>query len=83
MSVCIPDKALDLTEVQTIDGCELPYGCWELNSGTLGKCSVLVITESSFQAETESLYIALTVLELMQTKLLALNLQRSSSLKGD
>jgi hypothetical protein len=31
------------------DGCELPCGCWELNSGTLEEQSVLLTTEPSLQ----------------------------------
>ena len=31
----------------TIDGCELPRGCWELNSGPLEKQPVLLATEPS------------------------------------
>jgi hypothetical protein len=32
-----------------MDGCELPCGCWELNSGPLEKQSVLLTSESSLQ----------------------------------
>jgi hypothetical protein len=31
------------------DGCELPFGCWELNSGPLKEQPVLLTTESSLQ----------------------------------
>jgi hypothetical protein len=31
------------------DGCKLPCGCWELNSGPLEEQSVLLPTEPSFQ----------------------------------
>jgi hypothetical protein len=31
------------------DGCELPYGCWELNSGPLEEQSALLTTEPSLQ----------------------------------
>jgi hypothetical protein len=32
-----------------LDGCEPPYGCWELNSGPLEEQSVLLTTEPSLQ----------------------------------
>jgi hypothetical protein len=31
------------------DGCEPPYGCWELNSGPLEEQLVLLTTEPSLQ----------------------------------
>ena len=31
------------------DGCEPPFGCWELNSGPLEEQSVLLIAEPSLQ----------------------------------
>jgi hypothetical protein len=31
------------------DGCELPYGCWDLNSGPSEEQSVLLTTEPSLQ----------------------------------
>jgi hypothetical protein len=31
------------------DGCEPPYGCWELNAGPLEEQSVLLTTEPSLQ----------------------------------
>jgi hypothetical protein len=31
------------------DGCEPPYGCWELNSGPLEEQSVLLTAEPSLQ----------------------------------
>jgi hypothetical protein len=34
---------------QKLDGCELPCGCWVLNSGPLKKLSVLLTTEPSLQ----------------------------------
>ena len=33
-----------------IDGCELPCGCWELNSGLLEEESVLLTAEPSLQS---------------------------------
>ena len=33
------------------DGCELPCGCWELNSGPLEEQSVLSTAEPSLQAD--------------------------------
>jgi hypothetical protein len=32
-----------------MDGCEPPYGCWELNSGPLEEQSVLLTAEPSLQ----------------------------------
>jgi hypothetical protein len=34
------------------DGCELPCGCWELNSGLLEEQSVLLAVEPSLQSST-------------------------------
>jgi hypothetical protein len=34
------------------DGCEPPYGCWELNSGPLEEQSVILTAEPSFQPPT-------------------------------
>jgi hypothetical protein len=31
------------------ESCELPYGCWELNPGSLGEQPVLLTTEISLQ----------------------------------
>jgi hypothetical protein len=33
------------------DGCEPPYGCWDLNSGPSGKQSVLLTAEPSLQPQ--------------------------------
>jgi hypothetical protein len=47
-SACIPacqKSALD----HIVDGCELPFGSWELNSGPLEEQPVLSIAESSLQ----------------------------------
>ena len=33
------------------DSCELPYGCWELNSGPLEEQPVLLTTEPSLQPQ--------------------------------
>jgi hypothetical protein len=58
------------------DGCEPPYGCWELNSGPLEEQSVLLTAKPSLQPflfvclvgfwffETGFLCVALAVLEL-------------------
>ena len=49
LPVCMPagqKRAPDLT----IDGCEPPYGCWELNSGPLEEQSVFWTTEPSLQS---------------------------------
>ena len=35
------------------DGCELPCGCWELNSGSLEEQSVLLTAEPSLQPNIE------------------------------
>ena len=35
------------------DGCELPYGCWDLNSGPSEEQSVLLTTEPSLQPKKE------------------------------
>jgi hypothetical protein len=35
-----------------MDGCEGPYGCWDLNSGPLEKQSVLLTAEPSLQPTT-------------------------------
>ena len=43
-SACIPEEP-DLI----IDGCEPPFGCWELNSGPLEEQSVLLTIEPSPQ----------------------------------
>jgi hypothetical protein len=32
-------------------GCELPFGCWDLNSGALEEQSVLLTAEPSHQPE--------------------------------
>jgi hypothetical protein len=45
------ERASDLI----MGGCELPCGCWDLNSGPSEKQSVLLITEPSLQPELESL----------------------------
>jgi hypothetical protein len=55
------------------DGCEPPYGCWDLNSGPLEEQSVLLTVEPSLQPhlrvfffsphETGFLCVALAVLE--------------------
>jgi hypothetical protein len=48
LSACIPiyqKKASNLF----IYGCESPYECWELNSGSLKEQSVLLTAEPSFQ----------------------------------
>jgi hypothetical protein len=37
------------------DGCELPCGCWELNSGPLEEPSVLLTAEPSLQPENRIL----------------------------
>jgi hypothetical protein len=34
----------------SVDSCELPCGCWELNPGTLEEQPVLLTTEPSLQA---------------------------------
>ena len=39
------NRAPDLT----IDGCEPPCGCWELNSGPLEEQSMLLTSEPSLQ----------------------------------
>ena len=33
------------------DGCEPPYGCWELNSGPLEEQAILLISEPSLQPQ--------------------------------
>ena len=45
MCACRPERAPDLTT----DGCEPPYGCWELNSGPLEEQAMLLTTEPSLQ----------------------------------
>jgi hypothetical protein len=50
LSSCIPPcqkKASDLI----VDGCEPPYGCWELNSGPLEELPVLLTAEPSLQPQ--------------------------------
>jgi hypothetical protein len=42
------------------DGCELPCGCWELNSGPLEEQSVLFTTEPSLQHNKTSFLTNLT-----------------------
>jgi hypothetical protein len=37
----------------TLDGCEPPCGCWELNTGPLEEQSVLLAAEPSLQPEKE------------------------------
>ena len=74
VSACMPlcqKRASD----PTIDGCEPPCDCWELNSDPLEEQPVLLTAEPFLQplfwfSETESHYVALAVLELtMQTRL--------------
>jgi hypothetical protein len=45
MYAYVPEQASDLT----IDGCEPPCGCWELNSVPLEEQSVLLTTEPTLQ----------------------------------
>ena len=45
MYTCMPERTLDLT----IDDCEPPCGCWELNSGLMEEQPVLLSTEPFFQ----------------------------------
>jgi hypothetical protein len=44
---CVPEEG---TRAIT-DGCELPYGCWELNSGPLEEQPVLLTAEPSLQPQ--------------------------------
>jgi hypothetical protein len=39
------------------DGCELPCGCWDLNSGPLEEQSVLLTAEPSLQSPVTSVFI--------------------------
>ena len=48
LSTCIPAGQKRASDPIT-DGCELPHGCWELNSGPLREQPVLLITEPSLQ----------------------------------
>jgi len=41
-----------------IDGCEPPYGCWDLNSGPLEEQSALLTTEPSLQPVAPILAVA-------------------------
>ena len=45
MYACRPEEAPDLIT----DGCELPCGCWELDSEPLEEQPVLLTTEPSLQ----------------------------------
>ena len=45
MCACRPERAPDLIT----DGCEPPYGCWELNSRPLEEQAMLLTTEPSLQ----------------------------------
>lgn len=40
-------RALDLLEVALTNGCELPFECWESNSGAEEEQPVLLTTQSS------------------------------------
>jgi hypothetical protein len=46
------------------DGCELPCGCWELNSGPLEEQSVLLTSEASLQPCIGSSETGITVVKL-------------------
>ena len=48
MSICTPEDGI---------GCELPCGCWELNSGPSEDQSVLLTTEPSHQTPTLASFI--------------------------
>ena len=45
-------------------GCELPCGCWDLNSGPLEEQSVLLTTEPSLQPVIHSLYCLLPDIQI-------------------
>jgi hypothetical protein len=47
-----------LTRMVVTDGGEPPCGCWELNSGPLGKQSVFLTAEPSLQPLTLPLYLS-------------------------
>jgi hypothetical protein len=47
LSACIPTEQKRAPDL-IIDGCEPPYGCWELNSGPLEEQPVLITFEPSF-----------------------------------
>lgn len=59
--VCVPDSAgaSDSPEARVTD-CELPFGCWEINSGPLEKQQVFLTTELSLQLN--KLYIMLLLI---------------------
>jgi hypothetical protein len=40
----------------SINGCEPPYDCWDLNSGPLKRQTVLLTAEPSLQPHSASLY---------------------------
>ena len=46
LSACTPSYQKRASE-PSIDGCEPPCGCWELNSGPLEEQSVLLTAEPS------------------------------------
>ena len=48
LSVCMPEGQKRAPDPIT-DGCELPCGCWELNSGPLEEQAILLTSEPSLQ----------------------------------
>ena len=48
-------KALD----STVDGCEPPHGCWELNSGTLEEHLMLLTTEQCLKTHVLFCFVSL------------------------
>lgn len=48
-----PEKGI-VTEIT--DGCEAPYGCWDLNEGPLEDKSLLLIAEPPLQSSLPNTY---------------------------
>jgi hypothetical protein len=50
MYTCTPEEGIGSNVTTTIDSCELPRGCWKLNSGPLEEQPVVFLTtEPSLQ----------------------------------
>ena len=46
-----PEEGVRTSGTGVMDGCRLPCGCWELNSGPLEEQPVLLTTEPSLQPQ--------------------------------
>ena len=70
MCACRPERAPDLTT----DGCEPPYGCWELNSRPLEEQAMLLTTEPALQPPFSAIFLLL--LNFLQFKDILWGLER-------